>query len=75
MTISIRPVETRDLAAIGRLAKATDLFPAEILEDMIAGYLDGSKADLWFVVDDDGIQGFGFVSLSGWRTRHGTCWQ
>ena len=55
MTISIRPAKKQDLAAIGRLAEATDLFPAEMLEDMIAGYLEGSKADLWFVVDDDGI--------------------
>ena len=60
MTISIRPAKAHDLAAIRRLAEATDLFPAEMLDDMIAGYLDGSKPDLWFVADDEGVQGFGF---------------
>ncbi len=60
MTISIRPAKAGDVTSIGRLAEATDLFPSEMLGDMIAGYLDGSKSDLWFVVDERGTQGFGF---------------
>ena len=60
MTISIRPAVAGDVASIGRLAEATDLFPAEMLGDMIAGFLDGSKPDIWFVADDSGPQGFGF---------------
>ncbi len=71
MTTSIRPAEAGDVTAIGRLAEATDLFPVGMLGDMVAGYLDGSKPDLWLIVEDDGIQGFGFVGQSGWRTARG----
>ncbi len=60
MTISIRRAGKRDVAAIGRLAEATDLFPSEMLDDMIAGYLDGSKPDFWFVAEQGDLLGFGF---------------
>lgn len=60
MTISIRSAEARDIGAIGRLAEATDFFPVEMLDDMIAGYLDGSKPDLWFVAEEADVLGFGF---------------
>lgn len=60
MTISVRPARAGHAAAIGQIAEATDLFPAEMLGDMIGGYLDGSKPDLWFVAEDNGVMGFGF---------------
>lgn len=60
MTISIRTAEARDVGAIGRLAETTDLFPAEMLDDMIAAYLDGSKTDIWFVAEQGDLTGFGF---------------
>ncbi len=60
MTISIRPATVGDAATIGRLAETTDLFPAQVLGDMMAGYLDGSKRDLWFVAEQRGVLGFGF---------------
>ena len=60
MTISIRTAEARDVGAIGHLAETTDLFPAEMLADMIAAYLDGSKADIWFVAEKGDVLGFGF---------------
>lgn len=60
MTISIRPARAGDVAVIGQIAEATDLFPAEMLDDMMAGYLEGSKPDLWFVAEDGDVLGFGF---------------
>ncbi len=60
MTMNIRPAAPQDVDAIGRLAEATDLFPAEMLGDMIAGYLAASNADIWLVADEDGVVGFGF---------------
>lgn len=73
MTLTIRPTEARDTGAIGRLAETTDLFPVEMLDDMIEGYLDGAKPDLWFVVEEDDVLGFGFVNQSGWQMARGTC--
>lgn len=45
---TIRPVERQDLPELKRIADATELFPSEMMDDMIAGYLDGSKPDIWF---------------------------
>lgn len=59
--MTLRPAHEGDVSRIGEIAETTDLFPAEMLDDMIAGYLDASKPDIWFVaVDDDGPVGFGF---------------
>lgn len=44
----IRPVERQDLKELKHIADATGLFPAELMDDMIAGYFDGSKPDIWF---------------------------
>ena len=57
----IRPTLAADIAAIARIAEATGLFPADMLSPMIAGYLDGSKPDIWLTaaVGEDPI-GFGF---------------
>lgn len=47
--ISIRPVEAQDSPQIGVILAATGLFPEEMLPEMIAGYLDGTKRDIWFL--------------------------
>ena len=36
-----------DTRAIARIAEATGLFPAAMLGDMIAGYLDRTGPDIW----------------------------
>ena len=41
-TASIRPAEIRDIPAIKSIADATGLFPSDMVDDMIAGYFDGS---------------------------------
>lgn len=58
---SIRPAEDRDVSQIANIAEATDLFPAELLPDMIAGFFTGEVADLWFVAElNHKPIGFGF---------------
>ena len=52
--ISIRPVEARDLPQVGAIVASTGLFPKEMLPEMIAGYLDGAKRDIWFLCRADG---------------------
>ena len=38
-----------------------ELFPPEMLDDMIAGYLEDSTGDIWFVAVADGqVVGFGY---------------
>lgn len=46
----VRPATAEDMSAIGEVAEATGLFPADMLPDMIAGYLHDEKdeaADIW----------------------------
>ena len=59
--ISIRPVAAQDGPQIARIVAATGLFPEEMLPEMIAGYLDGSKRDIWFVCcSGEELVAFGF---------------
>lgn len=60
INLNIRPAEARDVGAIGRLATSTDLFPGEMLDDMIAGYLSKATSDIWFVAVDGDVLGFGY---------------
>lgn len=71
ITTSIRPTVAADVTAIGRIAEATGLFPADMLPDMIGGYLDGSKQDIWLtaVARDMPI---GFVFCEPERLTNGT---
>jgi len=48
--LSIRPATSGDRSAIATIAEATELFPGDMLPDMIAGYLDGSVPDIWLTV-------------------------
>lgn len=59
---SFRPAEPRDVAAIATLAHEADLFPPDLLDDMIAPYFGGAATDRWFVATDgdDRPVGFGF---------------
>jgi len=59
--LKIQSVQKQHVAAIGRLADVTDLFPSEMLGDMIAGYFDKTKIDIWFVGTLNGeVVAFGF---------------
>ncbi|MEQ8735739.1 MAG: GNAT family N-acetyltransferase [Rhodospirillaceae bacterium] len=57
----IRLAEMQDISDIKAITDAVDLFPSNMLDDMIAGYLDGSNRDIWFVgVMDGKTVAFGF---------------
>ena len=59
--LKIRPAAKQDIETIGQIAGDTDLFPPEMLDDMIDGYLDQSSQDIWFVGElDDRVITFGF---------------
>lgn len=51
----IRPAVTEDLAALRLVIDATDLFPSDMLGDMMAGYFtDDATQEMWFTCDDGG---------------------
>lgn len=59
--LTIRPAERQDIPAIKSVAENAELFPPEMLEDMISAYLDQSSNDVWFVaLAGDRLVGFGF---------------
>lgn len=60
-----------DLDAIGNIAAATDLFPAEMLPEMVAGHQGGTAADIWLTAEHDGqVAGFAFCEAE--RLTNGT---
>lgn len=59
--LTIRAATKADTRAIPRIAETTGLFPAAMLGDMIAGYLDRTKPDIWLTaaIASEPV-GFGF---------------
>lgn len=53
--LSIRKALRADAAAIGLLAEANDMFPAEMVPEMMTPYFDGDENELWFVIGDDPV--------------------
>lgn len=52
---TIRPVAPDDVPALEAVIAATGLFPPEMLDGMIAGYLRGDAGEeFWLTVDDGG---------------------
>lgn len=51
--MTVRAAEREDIDAIGGLAQATDLFPSEMLPEMIEPGLSGED-DIWLVAPDTG---------------------
>ena len=53
--MKIRPVEKRDLPALKAVLTSSELFPAELLDDMITDYLNNQEsADIWFTTVAEG---------------------
>ncbi len=51
----IRPVRADDLPALKRVIDGTGLFPSDMLDDMIGGFLKGEEPDqFWLTLDDGG---------------------
>ena len=51
----IRPAKPNDVPSLKSIVDATELFPSEMIDDMIAGYLSGEASnDFWLTIDDGG---------------------
>lgn len=51
---NIRPVTPDDIPAIKATIDANDLFPSDMLDDMISDYFNNENSkDLWFTYEDD----------------------
>lgn len=59
------------MEAIAAIADATELFPAEMLSDMIAGYLEGTRQDVWLTATRSGDP-VGFAFSEPERLTNGT---
>ena len=62
-TTCVRPAEQRDIPGIKFVAYSTGMFPPDILDDMIFGYLAKQNSDIWLVHEDslsETLTGFAF---------------
>lgn len=56
MTIdnNIRPIVSRDLTALKAVIDANDLFPSDMLDEMMSDYFDNeNSSDIWFTYVDE----------------------
>lgn len=50
--MKIRPSTSSDIASLAKVADATDLFPGEMLHEMMRGFLsDGGSNDVWLTCE------------------------
>jgi ribosomal protein S18 acetylase RimI-like enzyme len=70
MTEDIHPATAADIPALGRIAEAAGLFPADLLPDMIAQALSGGP-DLWLTARHNGAPA-GFCFVEPERLTEGT---
>jgi hypothetical protein len=63
---TITPLTRDDLPGVVRVLDDTGLFPAEMLDDMAAPFLDGQAPHHWLVARERGeLVGFAYASPSG----------
>jgi len=63
LTLNTRSANKSDLPAISIILNETELFPSELLEDMIQPFFeDENNHEKWFVCEDDArtVVGFGY---------------
>ena len=60
MTRDLRPATMQDIAALSKVVEQTDLFPPEILEEMLRPVIDGEDEAIWLVHEQHGTAN-GFV--------------
>lgn len=53
-TLIVRAITRADVADLARVIDGTELFPSEMLADMIAPFFDGSAPHIWLVAEADG---------------------
>lgn len=60
---TIRPMERGDLPTMKEIIDRNALFPGDMLDDMVATYLDGSKTpELWFVATDTSVKALAYCA-------------
>ena len=50
--MKIRPTKSQDISALKHVIDETGLFPSEMLEDMLSGFLSGGHEDIWLSCED-----------------------
>ena len=59
----IRPIVPTDLPQLKAVIDGCGLFPSEMLDDMVAGFLSGeSKEEFWLTIDDQGSQAIAYCA-------------
>ena len=67
-----RPTKPEDIPALQFVLDQTELFPSEMLPDMVEGYLSGKEDEsVWITAEDDG-QAIGFCFASPEALAEGT---
>jgi ribosomal protein S18 acetylase RimI-like enzyme len=67
----IRPANAADVPAMKRVIAATELFPEDMLDDMMASFLnENSLEELWFVATASNAVGLGYCAQE--RMTEGT---
>jgi ribosomal protein S18 acetylase RimI-like enzyme len=66
----IRAATEADLPAMKAVLDGTDLFPSDMLDEMMAGYLGGAPEERWLVADAGGVVGLAYVAAE--RLTEGT---
>jgi len=62
MTIIFTPTRAEDIAALQQILDQTELFPSDMLREMLAPALDGSSPALWLTAHLDGTAiGFSYT--------------
>ena len=59
--MNIRPAQSADIAAIGKLAEEAELFPAELASELLRPSLEKAECEDVWLVAEDGDQLIGFV--------------
>ncbi len=62
-TKRVRHVQPGDVTALKSIIDATGLFPSEMLDGMIAGFLKGTAADeCWLTIDNGGLKALAYYA-------------
>ena len=55
LIMNIRPTKPEDIPALQTVLDGTELFPSEMLPDMVSGFLSGQESeDIWLTCEVDG---------------------
>jgi ribosomal protein S18 acetylase RimI-like enzyme len=71
-SILVREAKPADMVGLTAIIASTDLFPPDMLHDMIAPYFDGNGADdMWLIVEDHDVP-VGLAYCAAERMTEGT---